>query len=152
MFSVGQLVYHKARKLSGKVLECDGDTVYLVQANGVQIEFRSNDLTATPPQEKNSAAPSAANLSRVLTADDITPTHRKVLAIIPQRTIQSVAALFERRPGSGRFSALDVAQKLNYIAAVTAVPYRTMKEFSDRPGILGLMMARGLSISSGSAS
>ena len=37
------------------------------------------------------------------------------------------------------------------IAEVTAVPYRTMKEFSDRPGTLGLMMGRGLSVSSGAA-
>ena len=89
--------------------------------------------------------------SRVLTINDITPEHRKVLAIIPPRTLQSVASLFERRPKAGRFSALDVAQKLNYIAEVTAVPYRTMKEYSDRPGDLGLMMARGLAISLGSA-
>ena len=64
---------------------------------------------------------------------------------------ESVASLFERKPHAGRFSALDIAQKLNYIAEVTAVPYRTMKEFSDRPGTLGLMMGRGLSVSSGSA-
>jgi hypothetical protein len=44
-----------------------------------------------------------------------------------------------------------VAQKLNFIADVTSVPYRTMREFSDRPGILGLMMGRGLSVSLGSA-
>lgn len=151
MFLVGQMVYQRTGKHSGKVLECDGDTVYLVQANGVEMDFRSGELTATPPQEKSPAAAVAASLSRVLTIDDITPEHRKVLAIIPQRTIQSVAALFERQPTSGRFSALDVAQKLNFIADVTAVPYRTMKEFSDRPGILGLMMGRGLSISLGSA-
>jgi hypothetical protein len=59
--------------------------------------------------------------------------------------------LFERKPNAERFSALDAAQKLNFIAEVTAVPYRTMKEFSDRPGTLGLMMGRGLSVSLGSA-
>ena len=151
MFSVGQTVYHRTGKHSGTVLECDGDTVYLVQANGVEIDFRTSELTAIPPQGKSAPATAAANLSRVLTINDITPEHRKVLAIIPQRTLQSVASLFERRPKAGRFSALDVAQKLNFIAEVTAVPYRTMKEFSDRPGELGLMMARGLSNSLGSA-
>ncbi len=151
MFSAGQMVYHKTSKHSGKVLECDGDTVYLVQANGVEMEFRSNELTATPPQGKSAIAPAIPALSRVLTINDITPEHDKVLAIIPQRTLQSVAALFERRPKSGRFSTLNAAQKINFIAEVTAVPYRTMKEFSDSPGTLGLMMARGLSISSGSA-
>ena len=151
MFSVGQMVYHRTGKHSGKVLECDGDTVYLVQSNGVEMDFPSSELTATPPEEKRSPTAAASNLPRVLTIDDITPEHRRVLAIIPQQTIQSVALLFERQPKSGRFSALDVAQKLNFIAEVTAVPYRTMKEFSDHPSTLGLMMGRGLSISLGSA-
>jgi hypothetical protein len=151
MFSVGQTVYHRTGRHSGTVLECDGDTVYLVQANGVEIDFPTSELTATPPAGKNVPAAAGANLSRVLTINDITPEHRKVLAIIPQRTLQSVASLFERRPKAGRFSALDVAQKLNYIAEVTAVPYRTMKEYSDRPGELGLLMARGLSNSLDSA-
>jgi hypothetical protein len=150
MFSVGQMVYHRSGKHSGKVLECDGDTVYLVQANGVELDFRRGELTATPPRETSPAAAVTARLSRVLILDDITPEHRRVLAVIPQRTIQSVALLFERQPNSGRFSTLDVAQKLNFIAEVTGVPYRTMREFSDRPGILGLMMGRGLSVSQGS--
>jgi hypothetical protein len=151
MFSVGQTVYQKNGKHSGTVLECDGDTVYLMQANGVEIELRASELTATPPVEKSMTAPAPANLSRTLTAYDITPEHRKVLAVIPVRTLQSVASLFERQPKAGRFSALDVADKLNFIAEVTAVPYRTMKEFSDRPGELGLMMARGLSLRLGKA-
>ena len=151
MFSVGQTVYHRTGKHSGTVLECDGDTIYLVQPNGVEIEFRTSELTATPLLGKSAPAAAAANLSRVLTMNDITPEHRRVLAVIPQRTLQSVASLFERRPKAGRFSALDEAQKINFIAEVTAVPYRTMKAFSDRPGELGLMMARGLSVSLGSA-
>jgi hypothetical protein len=151
MFSVGQTVYHRTGKHTGTVLECDGDTVYLVQPNGVEIDFPTRDLTATPPAGKTGPAPASAVPSRVLTINDVTPEHRKVLAVIPPRTLQSVASLYERRPKAGRFSALDVAQKLNYIAEVTAVPYRTMKEFSDRPGDLGLMMARGLAISMGSA-
>lgn len=151
MFPVGQMVYHKTGKHSGTVLEVDGDTVYIVQANGVEIDFRSTELTLTPPTQRHSpTAAAAANLSRTLTASDITEEHRKVLAVIPQRTIQSVASLFERQLNAGRFSALDIAQKLNFIAEVTAVPYRTMKEFSDQPGTLGLMMGRGLSVRTGS--
>jgi hypothetical protein len=63
---------------------------------------------------------------------------------VPVRTLQAVAALFERRPGAGKFSALNVAEKLNVIAEITAVPYRTMREYSDRPGELGLLMGKGL--------
>jgi hypothetical protein len=152
MFSVGQTVYHRTGKHSGKVLECDGDRVYFLQANGAEMDFRTDELTATPPPEKSRTAATPDNLSRTLTMNDITPDHQRVLAIIPQRTMQSVASLFERNPKAGRFSALNVAQKINFIAEVTAVPYRTMKEFSDSPGTLGLMMGRGLSISSGTAS
>jgi hypothetical protein len=151
MFSIGQTVYHRTRKHSGKVLECDGDTVYFVQPNGVEMDFQSGELTATPPKGTTPAAAIATKQSRVLTIADIAPEHHKVLSIIPQRTLQAVAALWERNPAAGRFSALNVAQKLNYIAEVTAIPYRTMKEFSDSPGTLALMMGRGLSLSSGSA-
>lgn len=150
MFSVGQTVYHRSRKLSGKVSECEGGVVYLVQDNGVEVDFPVGDLTASAPADKTANAP-AAVLSRVLTAADVTEEHRKVLAVIPPRTLQAVALLYERRAKKQRFSALDVAEKLNFIADVTAVPYRTMKAFSDRPGELGLMMGRGLSVSQGSA-
>jgi hypothetical protein len=151
MFSVGQMVYHRTRDHSGKVLECEGDTVYLVQANGVELDLPASALTATPPRGKTALAAASIVPSRVLTIDDITPEHRKVLAIIPPRTLQAVMSLHDRNPKSVRFNALDPARKLNYIAEVTAVPYRTMKEFSDRPGELGLMMARGLSISANAA-
>jgi hypothetical protein len=144
MFSVGQTVYHRTGKHSGKVLECEGGRVYFVQANGVEMDFPNHELTSVPPPEKSRNADPIDNLSRVLTLNDITQEHERVLAIIPQRTLQSVASLFERAPKSGRFSALNVAQKLNFIAEVTAVPYRTMKQFSDQPGTLGLMMGRGL--------
>jgi hypothetical protein len=121
--------------------------------NGVEVDFRSTELTASPPEGDRSAgaAAGADKLSRILTMADITEAHQRVLGIIPQRTMQSVAALFERRPKAGRFSALNVAEKLNYIAEVTAVPFRTMKAYSDRPGELSLMMGRGLSVRSGSA-
>ena len=150
MFSVGQTVYHRTGKHSGRVVECDGSTVYLMQDNGVEIEFPSQELTATSRRPADPAAAEVDKLARRLTADDVTAEHRRVLAVIPQRTLQSVARLFESRPGAGRFSALDVAQKLNFIAEVTEVPYRTMKQHSDHPGELGLMMGRGLAARSGS--
>ncbi len=141
MFSVGQTVYHKTNGRSGVVLECDGDSVYIVQPNGVEADFAADALTATPPEAKQPAV--GAVPARVLTARDITPEHHKVLAIVSVQTVQAVAVLFERRTGR-KFSTLDVAAKLNFIADVTAVPYRTMKEYSDRPGMLRLMMGKGL--------
>jgi hypothetical protein len=156
MFAEGQRVWHRDGKHTGTVLECDGDRVFIAQDNGVELDFRAGDLTATPPpdakafgavpRDSRGATRSAVQVvpSRTLTSGDITPEHVRVLGVVPVRTLQAVAALFERRPQAGRFSALDVAQKLNVIAEITAVPYRTMRDYSDRPGELGLVMGKGL--------
>ena len=85
---------------------------------------------------------------RTLTPRDITPDHTRVLAVIPVRALQAVAAVYERRKDAGRFNALDTAGKLNAIAEITAEPYPTMKQYGDRPGELGLMMGKGLADSS----
>jgi hypothetical protein len=156
MFAVGQKVWHRSGQRSGTVVECDGDRVYIAQDNGVELDYPANDLTATAPEgaearPRGRAEPPApkpfvygAVPVRVLTARDITPEHVRVLAAIPVRTVQAVAALFERRPKAGKFSALDTAGKLNAITEITAIPYRTMRQYSDRPGELGLLMGKGL--------
>jgi hypothetical protein len=154
MFPVGQLVWHRDGKRRGRVLECAGGRVYIEQDNGSELDFAASDMTATPPAgaqgsdtpARGGAAPPAgyAMANRHLIAADITPEHIRVLGLIPVRTVQAVAALYERRPGARKFSALDVAGKLNLIAESTAVPYRTMREYRDRPGELGLLMGKGL--------
>ena len=156
MFSVGQKVWHRDGKRSGRVLESDAGRVYIEQDNGAELDFPEGELTATPPsggQEQPArpgdggpASKPAANAlaPRILIAADITPEHSQVLGLVPVRTVQAVAALYERRPGARKFSALDVAGKLNVIAEITAVPYRTMRVYRDRPGELGLLMGKGL--------
>ncbi len=156
MFRVGQRVWQRDGKRSGKVLEVDGDRVYIEQENGAELDLRAADLTATPPASVAAAAAAPAGPGpsgrmaghlpppRTLIAADITPEHVRVLGLVPARTVQAVAALYEKRPRAGKFSALDVAGKLNVIAEVTDVPYRTMRDYSDRPGELGLLMGKGL--------
>ncbi|MGG5822800.1 hypothetical protein [Falsiroseomonas sp. HW251] len=152
MFRVGQQVWHRDGRRSGKVVEVDGERVYIEQENGAELDFRAGDLSATPPagaklteaRPRDGGAAGYVMPNRTLTAADITPEHVRVLGLVPPRTVQAVALLFERRPGAGRFSALDVAGKLNVIAEITAVPYRTMREYSDRPGEMGLLMGKGL--------
>ena len=157
MFSVGQKVWLRDGRRSGTVLECSGERVYIEQDNGAELDFRASDLTAERPTGADApgaklsdslgvAAKSAkeATSSRKLTPRDITPDHVRVLGVVPVRTLQAVAAVFERRPGAGKFSALDTAAKLNVIAEITAVPYRTMQRYSDRPGELSLLMGKGL--------
>jgi len=156
MLSEGQRVWHRDGKHSGTVLECDGDRVFIAQANGVELDFRASDLTATPPSGVTTGRVATGPAgyvapSRTVSSGDITPEHIRVLGIVPVRTLHAVAALYERRPGAGKFSALDVAGKLNVIAEITAVPYRMMREYSDRPGELGLLMGKGLAESRNSA-
>ena len=161
MFSVGQKVWHRNGQRSGTVLDTDGDRVYIQQENGAELDFPASELSAAPPGDARGAGAklrdsrAEAALSghvtpnRVLTAGDITPDHARVLEIIPLRTVRAVAALYEKRAkaerrADNRFSALDVAGKLNVITAITAVPYRTMREYRDQPGELGLLMGKGL--------
>jgi hypothetical protein len=160
MFSVGQRVWHRDGRRSGKVLDVEGDRISIEQDNGAELDFPAKELTASPPagakmpgaRPRDSGAvggplggPAGYVMpNRTLIAADITPEHVRVLGIVPVRTVQAVAVLYERRPRAGKFSALDVAGKLNVIAEVTAVPYRTMREYSDRPGELGLLMGKGL--------
>ena len=142
MFPNGTVVYHRATNRSGTVIECDGDTVYIVQANGAELDFPGADLTTRRPDAVGPMAPAVA--SRPLTKADITPEHATVFGSIPPRTRQAVATLFERRPQAGRFSALDLASQLNVIAEVTGVPYRVMREHRGNPGELGMLMGKGL--------
>ena len=156
MFSVGQMVWHRDGKRSGKVLECAGGRVYIEQDNGSELDFPEREMTATPPasgqgagtrlKDGNSPPTQSGYVmpSRNLVATDITPEHSRVLDIVPTRTVQAVATVYERRSGGRKFSALDVAGKLNVIAEITAVPYRTMREHCDRPGELSLLMGKGL--------
>jgi len=139
MFEVGATVYHKTGKHSGTVQESGAEVTYILQANGVEIDFPTRDLTKAVPVTKAEAAV----MNRVLTMQEIGPEHQKVLSIIPMRTQQAIASLWERQ-GKGRFSALNAAEKLNYIAEVTEIPYRVMRLHTGEPGHLGLLMSRGL--------
>jgi hypothetical protein len=149
MFRVGQRVWHRDGKRSGVVLDSDGDRVFIEQENGAELDFPARELSLTAPAAATPAHRAAASIpysmvDRTLVAADITPEHVRVLGLIPPRTVQAVATLYEKRPRAGKFSALDVAQKLNLIAEITEVPYRTMRAYSDRPGEMGLLMGKGL--------
>jgi len=153
MFKTGQRLWHRNGQHSGIVQEIDGTTIYLQQDNGVEIDFPARDLTATPPETAaqppaargQNAGPSAKPLPnrRIVTAD-ITPEHERVLDMIPVRTRQAVAMLFDANAKGRKFSALDTAEKLNVITDITDVPYRVMREYLGRPGELGLLMGKGI--------
>lgn len=152
MVSVGQKVWHRGGRGSGVVMEVDEGVAYLAQENGVEFEFPVGELTATPPGEtagelvrrRVAAAAGGVAPTVALTEREVTAEHARVLAAVPARTLQAVARVFERGAAGQRFSGLGVAGKLNVVAEITGVPYRTMRQFSDRPGELGLMMGKGV--------
>jgi len=153
MFKAGQRVWHRNGQYSGSVIECDGDQVYILQDNGVEAEFQASDLTTTPAANA-AAAPTARGQApaqsarplpnRRIVPADITPEHQRVLDMIPVRTRQAVAMLFDASAKGRKFSALDTAEKLNVITDITDVPYRVMREYLGRPGELGLLMGKGI--------
>ena len=140
-FSVGQTLYinpeSTARSSSAMA------TGSISHDNGVEMDFQQTN-SPRPTAGQNPAPPPAGSLTNAHPGRHH-PRTPQGPGHLPQRTLQSVASLYERQPKAGRFSALDPARKINFIASVTGVPYRTIKEFSDRPGELGLVMGRGLS-------
>jgi hypothetical protein len=142
MFPKGTLVYHRDSGRSGRVLECDGGTVYILQDNGAELDLPGAELTTRRPD--GVAPASAADTPRMLTRADIAPEHEQVFASIPPLTLQAVAALHDRSARGGRFGTLDLAAKLNVVAAITAVPYRIMRQHRGNPGELKLLMGKGL--------
>jgi hypothetical protein len=156
MFAPGQKVWHRRNQRSGTVQECDGSRVYIVQENGVELDFDASDLTATPPEgasaapsrpiERGQIAPSSGQdvPVRKLTPRDITSEHERVLASVPVRTLQAIATLFDRQSKGAKFSALDLAGKLNAITDITALPYRTMRQHVGSPGEMGMLMGKGI--------
>lgn len=93
------------------MLEVDGDRVYIAQDNGAELDFPVSDLTATPPlvgetpgeklRSRVAAGPSYQAPVRSLTAEDITPEHSRVLAVVPQRTLRAVARSSNGDQGPG---------------------------------------------------
>ena len=153
MFSVGQKLWHRRGHPSGTVLECDGDRVYLLQDNGVEIDFEARDLSPTPPAKPGASetaqreAKEAAGYyvpTRPLTPREITPEHERVLASIPVRTLQAVAALHEKATRGAKFSSLDTAGKLNAVTDMTDIPYRVIRTYLGRPGELGMLLGKGI--------
>ena len=44
MFKVGDTVRNIAANVVGKVIEADGDTIYIEQSNGCEVDFPLSDL------------------------------------------------------------------------------------------------------------
>jgi hypothetical protein len=127
-------VRHKSRALKGKVLEVDGDTVYLEAENGVEMQFTLGDLVddtapAAPSARRQTAAarlspgtppPPAAAPPPAPTSD---ARDAELLARIPEGVVGLAAVRFARDPASPRHGWADASahEKLEWIGRATGL-------------------------------
>jgi hypothetical protein len=129
-------VRHKSRALKGKVLEVDGDTVYLEADNGVEMQFALGDLEddTAPPAP---AAPAARRQTAAARLSPATPPpaaapppaatsdarDAELLARIPEGVVGLAAVRFARDPASPRHGWADASahEKLEWIGRATGL-------------------------------
>lgn len=106
------------------------------------------DMTGTKPV---SGLPNIGHegLGSIVTMENFTPEHQKVFDAIPELIKNAIGGLYERLPFSGKWDALNSAQKLNLVCALSRTPYETVQKYVDRSGVMSIIMARGIGQSMG---
>jgi hypothetical protein len=134
MFKVGDTVRNIAANVVGKVIEADGDTVYIEQSNGCEVDFPMSDLVLE----------SAFQAKHDTTVRDDSGSHANdgvyeaVLSNIYPALVQmgqDSYAQIKRVPGvaAKSWDSLSSLQKLNAISAATEIPVKSWID-SNRPG------------------
>ena len=134
MFKVGDTVRNVARNVVGVVVETDGETVYLEQSNGAEVDFAASDLVlegefqarhdtsvrGDEASHTNDAVYDSllGNLyPRIIELGQLTHAHAKPTPGVNQKSWESLSSL----------------QKLNAVSSATEVPVNTWIE-SNQPG------------------
>ena len=134
MFKVGDTVRHVGRNVVGIVVETDGDTVYIEQSNGAEVDFAASALVLESEfQARHDTAVRDDAGSREFDA-----TYDAVIGNLYPAVIalgQRHHARAERIPGVSATSwdALSSLQKLNAISAATDLPVKAWIE-ANQPG------------------
>jgi hypothetical protein len=134
MFKVGDTVRNVARNVVGVVIETDGETVYLEQSNGAEVDFAASALVLENEfQERHDTSVGEDEASH---KND--PVYDTVLAnLYPNIVDMGRIAHVQAKPVPGvaakSWETLSSLQKLNAISSATEVPVKTWIE-SDQPG------------------
>lgn len=134
MFEVGDTVRSVAADVVGVVVEIDGETVYLEQANGAEVEFKASSLVLEDDfQAKHGAAVRDDAASH---AND--PVYNEVIrnlypAVLELGEAVHAAAKPVRGVASVHWGALTSLQKLNAVSMATEVPVQDWIDAS-KPG------------------
>ena len=134
MFEVGDTVRSVAADVVGVVVEIDGETVYLEQANGAEVEFKASSLVLEDDfQAKHGAAVRDDAASH---AND--PVYDEVIrnlypAVLELGEPVHAAAKPVRGVAPVHWGALTSLQKLNAVSMATDVPVQDWIDAS-KPG------------------
>lgn len=146
MFKVGDTVRHVGRNIVGVVVETDGDTVYLEQSNGAEVDFAASALVLESEfQARHSTAVRDDAGSREFDArydaiiDNLYPA---ILSLGRQHHARA-----ERVPGvtATSWDMLSSLQKLNAISAATDLPVKAWID-ANQPGAKPTLGALQLSV------
>jgi hypothetical protein len=126
MFNIGDTVRNVAANIVGVVVDTDGDTVYLEQSNGCEVDFVTSALVLESEfQARHDTSVRADSGSR---AHD--PVYDSVLASLYPALIdvgRTYHSQIKPVPGVAPKSWEDLSslQKLNAISEVTEIPVKT---------------------------
>ncbi len=134
MFKIGDMVRNVAGNIVGVVVDCDGDTVYFEQSNGVEVDFPESSLvleSAFQAQHDTSVRGDADSHENDAVYESV--MSNLYPAIIEKGRVCLANA--RRVPGVAEKSweGLSSLQKLNLISQATEVPVKDWIE-SNRPG------------------
>jgi hypothetical protein len=134
MFKVGDTVRNVARNVVGVVIETDGDTVYLEQSNGCEVDFVASALVF----EKDFQAQHDTSVRDDVESHENDEVYNAVLSNL-YPAIVKMGQLHHGQvkgiPGVANKSWDDLSslQKLNVISTATEVPVKTWID-SNQPG------------------
>ena len=113
--SIGDHVSDLDGSHDGRLVDIDGSTAYVMQANGVEIEFPLNQLKLyeTPPVAVK------RTLSGPLRDTTLSPAHKALLASVPAEIIAAIAKSYDTSgpvsSSSSAYAALPDSKKLEII-------------------------------------
>jgi hypothetical protein len=141
MFKIGDIVRHERQKIVGEVVEIDGDTVYLEQDNGAEVDFPASTLTLESDFQKRHGAPiDDADARR----ND--PLYDAVIANLYPKIVEigQIAYGKSDRAAVTSWSNASALQKLNAISSATDIPVKDWLDAnrpSAKPSLANLQLA-----------
>ena len=146
MFKVGDTVRNVAANVVGVVTETDGNTVYLEQSNGCEVDFFASALVLEiefQSKHDTSVRDDAGSHEN----DEVCNAVMSNLYPAIVKMAQLSHAQVKRIPGVApkNWDALSSLQKLNVISEATEVPVKTWID-SNQPGAKKSLAALQLSV------